>query len=108
MSIAEGSRVRVKDRPMNAEDAKAGLYPHMCGLTGVVENYYNDEEIAVKVDFASMPDVYRDVHTEATDRMRKKFRENESEVRKSALTKDELDFVPNFVVLVRKSDIEAI
>ncbi len=106
--MKEGDRVRVKVREVTPDDRKAGLYEHMLGKTGIVENVYNEAEIAVRLDLAGLDDVQRAVHTEATRRMRDKFVEQASEDAKKSLSKDELEFVPNFVVLVRASDLEKV
>ena len=73
----EGDKVRVKTRAATLEDsAETHYYGHMAGLTGVVENYYSDTEIAVKVDLEALPDVAKRVHKDATKRMRTKFEDS--------------------------------
>ena len=103
----EGDRVRVTSRPASVEDsAVTHYYDHMGGLTGVVENYYSDQEIAVKVDLETLPDVARRVHKVATKRMRAKFEDSIGSEQKSQLTNEELRFTPHYMLLVRKQDLE--
>ena len=105
----EGDKVKVTSRPASVEDsAVTHYYDHMGGLTGTVENYYNDQEIAVKVDLEVLPDVARRVHKDATKRMRKKFDDSISNEQKGQLTGDELRFTPHYVLLVRSDDLEKV
>ena len=62
--------LRASELKVTDEDRKKNrYYDHMAGLTGVVENVYGKEEIAVKIDQDSLSDVTRKVHLEATKRM---------------------------------------
>ena len=92
--------VTEKDRTENR------YFAHMAGLTGVVQNVYSDEEIAVKMDLDSLTKISRDVHSTATDRMREQFVSGISEEQKKQLTKEELAFTPHYVQLVRAADLE--
>lgn len=104
----DGDRVRIIDRPVTAEDRKSNrYYGHMSGLVGVVQSVYSEKEIAVKVDPSSMSTVTADVHQIATGRMRAKFVGSVSEEQKKVLTKEEMDFDVNYVLLVQSSDLEA-
>lgn len=103
----EGDKVRFTDRPLKAEDNKAGLYGHMLGVSGTVENIYGDE-LTLKADVGSLGEIQREVHAEATRRMREKFASKAPEEAKKGLTKEELDFTPNFVLLARQSDLELV
>ncbi|HXH61403.1 MAG TPA: hypothetical protein VNI20_08595 [Fimbriimonadaceae bacterium] len=103
----EGDRVKVKSRPTTPEESAVTYYfDHMGGLTGTVENYYNDQEIAVNVDLESLPDVAKRVHKDATKRMRNKFEDNISNEIKNQLSNEELKFTPHYVLLVRAEDLE--
>lgn len=98
----EGDKVRVVTRPSSIEDSAAThYYDHMGGLTGTVENYYNDQEIAVKVDLDLLPDVAKRVHKDATKRMRAKFEDSISNEQKGQLSNEELKFTPHYMLLVR-------
>lgn len=108
-TVKEGDRVRVVKRELTETDRQVhAFFDHMHGLTGIVQNVYGKDEIAIKVDLASLPNVAADVHKAATNRMREKFSENLSEEGKKQLTKEELEFVPHYVLLVRSEDLEKI
>ena len=100
--------MKVVTRETTMQDKMANRYfDHMAGLVGTVQNVYSDEEIAVKVDLNSLSKVSKDVHTEATKRLRSKFLESVSEEGRSKLTAEEKDFVPNYMILVRAEDLSA-
>lgn len=103
----EGDRVRIAVRPVTEDDRKIGnYYEHMAGLTGIVQNVYGKDEIAVKVDPESLSDVTQDVHKEATRRMREKFLANTPEEQKKQLTQEELNFDAHYMLLVKSADLE--
>ena len=105
--VKEGDHVRVTaTKSTDAKDLSEKLFPHLVGLQGQVSNRYNDAEIAVKVDLASLSPEMRKVHTEATNRLRAKFLENVGEEAKKQLTKEELEFTPHYVLLVGEADLE--
>lgn len=104
----EGDRVRVIRRPVTDEDRrKSRYYDHMASLTGVVEQAYSEDEISIRVDPSSMTEVTADVVRTATQRMRDKFVAGVSEEQRKQLTKEELEFDANYVLLVRSVDLEA-
>ena len=103
----EGDRVKVKTEGMSAEErAMHGIYDYMLHLRGTVENHYGVNEVAVKVDLDSLPPIARKVHTDASNRMRDKFVDSVGEEQRKMLTKEELEFTPNYVILVREADLE--
>lgn len=105
----EGDRVRVVSRPVTDEDRKANrYYDHMGGLLGTVQNVYAEDEIAIRVDPATMSTVTANVHKTAVDRMRTKFLESVGEEQKKSLTPEELNFDANYVLLVRSADLEKV
>lgn len=105
----EGQRVRVVERPVTEEDRKTNRYfDHMAGLTGIIQNIYSNEEIAIKVDDSCMSTITRDVHKVSTERMRAKFLDNVSEEQRKQLTPDELNFSANYTMLVRGADLEPV
>lgn len=105
----EGERVRVVSRAVSDEDRKTMRYfEHMAGLTGVVQNVYAGDEIAVKVDLDTLSKVTSDVHAKSTLRMREKFVSSVSEEQRKHLTKEELEFVPHYMLLVQARDLEKI
>jgi hypothetical protein len=107
--IKEGDRVRVVSRPLTAQDKTVlAFYEHMIGLSGTVANVYGPDEISVQVDIDVLEEIPRDVHRTATERMRKKFADSVGEEQKKSLTKEELEFIPNYVILVREKDLEKI
>lgn len=105
--LKEGDKVRIVSRPVLAEDRRSQrYYDHMAGLVGTVANVYGPEEVAVEIDKSTVGAIPRDVHKEATARMRKKFIENTSEEARGKLTKEELEFDSHYVLLVRAEDLE--
>ncbi|MBS1724932.1 MAG: hypothetical protein JSS66_18485 [Armatimonadetes bacterium] len=105
--LKEGDRVRVVKRPLTEQDKTVyGFFEHMQGLTGVVENVYTTNEVAVKVDLDILPKISADVHREATKKMSDRFLKDAPEEARKQLTKEELEFVPHYVLLVRSEDLE--
>lgn len=103
----EGDKVRVIKRPASPEDsAVTNYYEHMAGLTGVVENYYSDQEVAVKVDLDALPDIAKKIHKDATKKMREKFEDSIGAEQRGQLTPQELKFTPHYMMLVRAADLE--
>ncbi len=105
----DGDKVRVVKRKASPEDAALTMYyDHMGGLTGTVENYYNDKEIAVKVEIDSLSEIARKVHKDATKKMRDKFEDSIGAEQKGQLTAQELKFTPHYMLLVRAADLEKV
>ncbi|AIE83862.1 hypothetical protein [Fimbriimonas ginsengisoli] len=103
----EGDRVRVVSRPVTDEDRKKNrYYDHMVGLVGTIQNVYEHNEVAVRVDPDSMTPVTKQVHEQANQRMRDRFQRDTSEEQKKQLTKEEMEFTANYVVLVQGTDLE--
>lgn len=103
----EGDRVRVVSRPVTEGDRMTSTYfEHMAGLTGIVQNVYGREEIAVKVNADSLSKVTSDVQKESVKRMREKFLNNISEEQKKQLTPQEMNFDAHYMMLVREADLE--
>jgi hypothetical protein len=103
----EGERVQVVTRPVTDEDRKSNRYfDHMAGLSGIIQNIYGEDEIAIKVDPSCMSKVTSDVHRVSVERMRAKFLDNVSEEQKKHLTPEELNFNANYVLLIRSKDLE--
>jgi hypothetical protein len=103
----EGERVRIVSRAVTEQDRKSNTYfDHMAGLRGTIQNIYSNDEIAIKIDVDDLTKVTRDVHKQATLRMREKFQSNISEEQKKQLTAEEMNFEPHFVLLVKSSDLE--
>ncbi len=107
--LKEGDRVRIITRPVTEEDRKVHMFfEHMQGMVGVISNHYGKDEVAVTIDIDSLIDIPKDVHKVATDRIRTKFAENTNEEIKKLLSKEEQNFTPNYVLLVREQDLEKI
>ena len=103
----EGDRVRVVSRPTTPEESsETGYYDHMAGLTGRIENFYSDEEIAVGVDLECLGEVEGKLHRRAAKRMQDKFLDSISTEQRKQLTNEEIRFVPHYMLLVRGSDLE--
>ncbi len=107
--IKEGDRVEVVTRDLTSQDAKVhAFFGHLFGLKGIVQSVYSPEEVAVKIELDTLSEQAVKVHMEATRRMRTKFVENTGEEARKPFTKDELDFTPNFVILVKETDLAII
>ena len=104
--VKEGDQVRVTGSKGSADNLSEKLFPHLIGREGVVSNHYNTDEVAVQVDLESLTPAMREVHQEATNRLRAKFLENVGEEAKKQLTKEELEFTPHYVLLVSEADLE--
>lgn len=105
----EGERVRIVKRAVSEDDRKTMRYfEHMAGLTGTVQNVYTGDEIAVKVDLDTLSPVTADVHDKSARRMREKFVSSVSEEQRKHPTKEELEFVPHYMLLVQAADLEKI
>src|SRR5690348_13784856 len=95
----EGDRVRVVSRPVTEEDRKKNRYfDHMANLTGTIQNIYNAEEIAIRIDPDAMTNVTRDVQRHAVLRMREKFVGSVSEEQRKQLTPEEQNFDAHYVL----------
>ena len=107
--VKEGDQVRVVSRPITDQDRTVfGYYEHMKGLTGTVENIYSKDEVAVKVDLACLAKIPADLHKDATKRMRERFTESVGEEARKQLSKEELEFVPHYMLIVRSEDLEKV
>jgi hypothetical protein len=103
----EGDHVKIVSRPVTEDDRKKNRYfEHMAGLTGTVQNVYEDGQLAIQVDPPSLSKVSGDVHTTATRRMWEKFSSNITEEQRKALTKEEMEFDTHYVLLVAAGDLE--
>lgn len=104
-----GDRVRIAVRESSEQDRKINMFfGHMTGSTGVIDNYYSAKEIAVRVDLDSLQPIPKDVHREATNRLRKSLGDNIPEAQRKSLTKEELEFTPHYVLLLQETDLEKI
>jgi hypothetical protein len=102
-----GERVRVVSRAVTEEDRKKNRYfEHMAGLTGTIQQVYNESEVALQVEPESLTKISGDVHRTATQRMREKFLSQIGEEQKKQFTKEELDFDAHYVLLVQANDLE--
>ena len=103
----EGDKVTIVKRDVTEEDRKVHMFfEHMCGLRGTVANYYNKDEVAVNIDPESLGPVPKDVHELATERMRARFARDVTEEQRKLLEKEEMNFTPNYVLLLREQDLE--
>lgn len=108
-SWKEGDRVKIVSRTVTEQDKKANRYfEHMAGLTGIVQNVYSNEEIAIKIDLNGTSKVTLDVHKQATLKMREKFLGSIGEDQKKQLTAEELNFEPHYMLLLRAADLEKV
>lgn len=102
-----GDRVKVRQRKATEADRENFTYfEHLAGLTGTVRNVFSQDEVAVAIDFVSMPEGMLKAHTEAVKRMRAKFLGSLSEEQRRSLSPEEKRFSANYVILVKGSDLE--
>jgi hypothetical protein len=102
----EGDQVQIVTREVTDEDRKANRYfSFMAGLTGTIQNIYGDDQIAVKIDPPSLNERVSGLHKASNKRMREKFLDRLPEEHKKQLTKEELSFEANFMLLVRSADL---
>ncbi len=106
--LKEGDRVRIRRRELTAEDREKGLYEHMQGLTGIIANVYDQDEVAVMIDISSLPKTAAAVHAEAEVRMRERFKDAISDEQYKLLSKEERRFNANYVHLAQQSELEKI
>ena len=105
----EGERVRIVQRVVTDEDRKGNRYfDHMAGLTGIIQNIYGNDEIAIKIDPSCMSTVTKEVHRTSVERMRQKFIDNVSDEQRKQLTPEEMNFEANYVLLLRGADLESV
>jgi hypothetical protein len=108
-SWKEGQRARVVTRPVTEEDRESNrYYSHMAGLVGTIQSVYSKDEVSLQIDLDTLTPVSKAVHKDVTDRMRERFATETSEEQKKQLTKEEMEFTPHYVLLVRESDLEAV
>jgi hypothetical protein len=101
-----GDRVRVAKRVTTNKDREDRTYfDHMAGLEGEVTNVYEDG-VAVKIDIVSLGEISAEIHKFATVRMQQKFMDNSSEEDRRQLSKEDLEFQANFMLLVQPADLE--
>jgi len=106
MNLREGDRVQIVSRDVTEDDKKTQrYYLHMAGLKGSVQNIYGETEIAVQIELETLSKITREVHKEATQRMRNKLNDALSEVQRKELTKEELEFDTHFMLLVHSQDL---
>ncbi len=105
----EGDRVKVVARPVTDEDRRKNrYYEHMSGLVGSIQNIFPEsKELAIRVEPPSMTPITAEVHAMANQRMRERFSRDTSEEQKKQLTKEEMEFTANYVVLVGEKDVVA-
>lgn len=108
MAFQEGDRVRIQTPDLGAGAELSGVYPHMQGLTGKIANIYNNDEIAVEIDLGQLKGVAQDVHAISTQRMRDKLDKNLPQEDRKLLTKEEIQFTPHYVLLVRAKDLQKV
>lgn len=101
--------MKVVARAVTEDDRKNNAYfEHMAGLTGVVQNIYGPNEVAVKVELESLSKITNDVHRESIKRMREKFLGSISEEQKKQLTAEEQNFNAHYMMLVKSADLEKV
>lgn len=101
----EGDSARIVSRPVTPEDRKANrYYEHMAGLTGTIQNLY-DGCVALKVHPEALSPLSAEVRKESIRKMRNKLVSSISEEQKSRLSKEELEFEANYMLLVQFEDL---
>lgn len=108
-SFQEGDRVRLVDREATAEDIKSGMYQnHFRGLTGVVQKYYDNDDVAVEVDQETLNEGMATRHREMQDRRKAEWMNGLSDAERNRLTEKEREFRWRYTVLVAAKDLIAL
>ena len=107
--LQDGDRVRIVTREVADDDMKSGLYyAHYAGMTGLIQKYYNANEISVEVEMESLTKDIRKRHDDVRDQMKTKWLDGLSEEGRGKLTEREKDFNLRYVILVAEKDLEKI
>lgn len=108
-NFVEGDRVKIVTREQTEEDIKTNSYfPYFGGLTGKIEKYYSEKEIAVDIEPESLTRDIRKRHEDVRDQMKSKWLEGLSEEGRNRLTEREKDFHLRYVILTATGDLEKI
>lgn len=103
----ENDKVRLKTRPVTEDDRKDGTYyEHMAGLIGTIANCYADDLFAIQIEKESLSEITRQVHEDASERMRQDFVSKTPEEQRKQLSDEEVNFKPHFVLLAHGKDLE--
>jgi len=107
-NFQEGQRVEIIVRDQTPDDIKnRSYYTFWGGLTGEIYRIYNDGKAAVHIDNDALPDVVIKRHTDAQDRMKKRWIDSLSDEARNRLTPEEKQFKLKYMVLVDLGDVVA-
>jgi hypothetical protein len=106
--LAEGDKVRVKDRDQVAADIKSQLfYEHYRNLTGTLAKLYSDGTASVYVDSDALAKDIAQRHSQSSDSLRQKWLEGLSEEARNKLSTADKNFTLRYTILIAASDLEA-
>ena len=106
-ALKAGSRVRVVERELTADDAKTGLYyNYFGGLTGTIDRSYDDDSVCVDVDIDSLTEEMRARHLSIQEAERKRWLDNLSDELRNRLSAEQKQLKMNYRILVSAKDIE--
>lgn len=107
-TLQEGERVEIIARDQTPEDIKnRSYYNFWGGLTGVIYRIYSDGKAAMHVDNDALPDVVIKRHTDAQDRMKKRWIDSLSDEARNRLSPEEKQFKLKYMILVDMGDLVA-
>ena len=102
-----GSRVKVVERELTADDAKTGLYySYFGGLMGTVDRLYDDDSVCVDIDIDSLTEEMRARHLSVQEAERKRWLENLSDELRNRLNAEQKQLKMNYRILVAQKDLE--
>lgn len=105
--LAEGDRVRVKDREQVAADIKSQLfYEHYRGLVGTVAKIYQDGTASVDVDQQALTKEVSKRHDETASGIKQRWLDGMSEEGRGKLTATEKQFNLRYTILLATADLE--
>jgi hypothetical protein len=105
--LAEGDKVRVKDREQTAADIKSQLfYDHYRNLVGTVAKIYADGTASINVDQAALPKEISQRHDQTASGIRQKWLDGLSEEARNKLSAADKSFALRYTIIVSLSDLE--
>lgn len=107
MRFKRGDHVVISERETTAADRKSSLfYPHFCGLSGVVDQIYEEEgEVCVEIAQESLPEAFRRRHEAIQELARRKWLNGLSEQERRSLPEEHKDLRLKYTVMVTPEDL---
>jgi len=105
--LAEGDRVRVKDREQTAADIKSQLfYEHYRNLVGNIAKLYADGTASINIDQQALTKEVAKRHDETATGIRQRWLDGMSDEGRNKLTATEKTFNLRYTILVSATDLD--